>query len=289
MDTSVYKLTLVTGLSGAGKSVALATLEDNGYNCIDNLPLNLLPSLASEIQSANYQWQHTAVGIDARSHDESFETVPLLLDAIKSDKLTVEIIYLEADNEILLKRFSETRRRHPLTDHDTDLESAINEERELLSPLTQIADLTINTSKTTLHQLRRLLSDRVTDRDSAEMSVLIKSFGFKHGMPANADFMFDMRCLPNPHWDPDLRPMTGRDKPVADFLEKDERVQEMYKQLESMIANWTPCFALEGRSYLTFAIGCTGGQHRSVYMVERLGKHFQAFLPNVQIFHRELS
>jgi UPF0042 nucleotide-binding protein len=249
----------------------------------------LLPSLASEIQSANYQWQHTAVGIDARSHDESFEKVPLLLDAIKSDKLTVEIIYLEADNEILLKRFSETRRRHPLTDHDTDLESAINEERELLSPLTQIADLTINTSKTTLHQLRRLLSDRVTDRDSAEMSVLIKSFGFKHGMPANADFMFDMRCLPNPHWDPDLRPMTGRDKPVADFLEKDERVQEMYKQLESMIANWTPCFALEGRSYLTFAIGCTGGQHRSVYMVERLGKHFQAFLPNVQIFHRELS
>jgi len=279
----------VTGLSGAGKSVALATLEDNGYNCIDNLPLNLLPSLASEIQSANYQWQHTAVGIDARSHDENFEKVPLLLDAIKSDKLTVEIIYLEADNEILLKRFSETRRRHPLTDHDTDLESAINEERELLSPLTQIADLTINTSKTTLHQLRRLLSDRVTDRDSAEMSVLIKSFGFKHGMPANADFMFDMRCLPNPHWDPDLRPMTGRDKPVADFLEKDERVQEMYKQLESMIANWTPCFALEGRSYLTFAIGCTGGQHRSVYMVERLGKHFQAFLPNVQIFHRELS
>ena len=289
MDTSVYKLTLVTGLSGAGKSVALATLEDNGYNCIDNLPLNLLPSLASEIQSANYQWQHTAVGIDARSNDENFEKVPLLLDAIKSDKLTVEIIYLEADNEILLKRFSETRRRHPLTDHDTDLESAINEERELLSPLTQIADLTINTSKTTLHQLRRLLSDRVTDRDSAEMSVLIKSFGFKHGMPANADFMFDMRCLPNPHWDPDLRPMTGRDKPVADFLEKDERVQEMYKQLESMIANWTPCFALEGRSYLTFAIGCTGGQHRSVYMVERLGKHFQAFLPNVQIFHRELS
>jgi UPF0042 nucleotide-binding protein len=289
MDTSVYKLTLVTGLSGAGKSVALATLEDNGYNCIDNLPLNLLPSLASEIQSANYQWQHTAVGIDARSHDESFEKVPLLLDVIRSDKLTVEIIYLEADNEILLKRFSETRRRHPLTDHDTDLESAINEERELLSPLTQIADLTINTSKTTLHQLRRLLSDRVTDRDSAEMSVLIKSFGFKHGMPANADFMFDMRCLPNPHWDPDLRPMTGRDKPVADFLEKDERVQEMYKQLESMIANWTPCFALEGRSYLTFAIGCTGGQHRSVYMVERLGKHFQAFLPNVQIFHRELS
>ena len=289
MDTSVYKLTLVTGLSGAGKSVALATLEDNGYNCIDNLPLNLLPSLASEIQSANYQWQHTAVGIDARSHDESFENVPLLLDAIKSDKLTVEIIYLEADNEILLKRFSETRRRHPLTDHDTDLETAINEERELLAPLTQIADLTINTSKTTLHQLRRLLSDRVTDRDSAEMSVLIKSFGFKHGMPANADFMFDMRCLPNPHWDPDLRPMTGRDKPVADFLEKDERVQEMYKQLESMIANWTPCFALEGRSYLTFAIGCTGGQHRSVYMVERLGKHFQAFLPNVQIFHRELS
>ena len=289
MDTSVYKLTLVTGLSGAGKSVALATLEDNGYNCIDNLPLNLLPSLASEIQSANYQWQHTAVGIDARSHDESFEKVPLLLDEIKSDKLTVEIIYLEADNEILLKRFSETRRRHPLTDHDTDLESAINEERELLSPLTQIADLTINTSKTTLHQLRRLLSDRVTDRDSAEMSVLIKSFGFKHGMPANADFMFDMRCLPNPHWDPELRPMTGRDKPVADFLEKDERVQEMYKQLESMIANWTPCFALEGRSYLTFAIGCTGGQHRSVYMVERLGKHFQEFLPNVQIFHRELS
>ena len=289
MDTSVYKLTLVTGLSGAGKSVALATLEDNGYNCIDNLPLNLLPSLASEIQSTNYEWQHTAVGIDARSHDESFEKVPLLLDAIKSDKLTVEIIYLEADNEILLKRFSETRRRHPLTDHDTDLETAINEERELLSPLTQIADLTINTSKTTLHQLRRLLSDRVTDRDSAEMSVLIKSFGFKHGMPANADFMFDMRCLPNPHWDPDLRPMTGRDKPVADFLEKDERVQEMYKQPESMIANWTPCFALEGRSYLTFAIGCTGGQHRSVYMVERLGKHFQEFLPNVQIFHRELS
>lgn len=289
MDTSVYKLTLVTGLSGAGKSVALATLEDNGYNCIDNLPLNLLPSLASEIQSANYEWQHTAVGIDARSHDESFEKVPRLLDAIKSDKLTVEIIYLEADNEILLKRFSETRRRHPLTDHDTDLETAINEERELLAPLTQIADLTINTSKTTLHQLRRLLSDRVTDRDSAEMSVLIKSFGFKHGMPANADFMFDMRCLPNPHWDPDLRPMTGRDKPVADFLEKDERVQEMYKQLESMIANWTPCFALEGRSYLTFAIGCTGGQHRSVYMVERLGKHFQEFLPNVQIFHRELS
>lgn len=290
MSTTAPRLIVVSGLSGSGKSIALNVLEDAGFNCIDNLPLHLFETLAHDmIRQENPVAPLTAVGIDARAPCQHLDLLPRLIDDLRDNGIHCEILFLEADTDILIQRFSETRRRHPLTDELHDLEAAIEQERRLLEPLRDAADLRIDTSRTNLHQLRELISGAVAIRRGDEMSIVLKSFGFKHGMTRNANFLFDVRCLPNPHWNPELRPLTGKDKPVADFLEQNEAVDRMFYDINDFIQRWIPCFEQEGRAYLTIAIGCTGGQHRSVYMVERLRRRLEGQGRKVLCRHRELA
>lgn len=289
MPNQQPKLIVVSGLSGSGKSIALNVLEDVGYNCIDNLPVSLFETLVRDLSIQTPTQQRTAIGIDARIADAELTKVPSLVKQLREHGFDCEIVFLSADNDILIRRFSETRRRHPLTNKNNDLESAIDLERDLLSPLRDNAWLQIDTSRTTLHELREIIRRRVAERPGGELSIMLQSFGFKHGMPRNADYVFDMRCLPNPHWDPDLRPLTGRDPAVAHFLEQDLKVGQMFSHISEFLAHWVPCFEAEGRSYVTIAIGCTGGQHRSVYMTERLRAHFESQGRAVLCTHRELS
>ncbi len=284
------KLSIITGLSGSGKSVALHALEDAGYYCIDNLPAFLLPSLATEL--ANRQddcFQLTAVGIDARNPTDALGQLSVLMAPLKKQGIHYEVIFLEAQDETLIKRFSETRRKHPLSNDNRSLAEAISYERELLASFLSAADLKIDTTQTNVHQLRRLIQDRMSDHGETELSLLVQSFGFKHNVPRDADFVFDVRCLPNPHWHPELRPLTGRDNAVISFLEKSSDAQEMKKNIKDYLMRWIPNFADDGRSYLTIAIGCTGGQHRSVYLAEQLAADFQATGQHVQVRHREIS
>jgi len=283
------KLVVVSGLSGSGKSIALNALEDSGYNCIDNLPVSLFQTLAQEIRASATLSGQTAIGIDARAPCHELDKVPELIRELRAAGIDCEILFLEADTDILIQRFSETRRRHPLTDGRHDLESAIAQERHLLVPLSEGADLVIDTTRTTLHQLREIIRERVAQRPVGELSVMLQSFGFKHGMPRNANFVFDVRCLPNPHWHPGLRPLTGKDQAVAEFLEESDSVKRMRYDLNQFIQRWIPCFEAEGRSYLSIAIGCTGGQHRSVYLVEHLAQAFQEQERKVLCIHRELA
>jgi len=283
------KFVVVTGLSGSGKSVALNTLEDLGYYCIDNLPSFLLESYADALigeQAARFA--ETAVGVDARNAPEDLLRVPPVVARLRDAGIAAEIVFLEADDEVLVQRFSETRRRHPLTDSDTSLADAIRRERELLAPLLSSADLNIDTTRTNLHELRDLMRRRVAERPAGVLSLLFLSFGFKRGVPRDADLVFDARCLPNPHWETGLRPLTGRDPEVVAFLERDPRVPAYLDQVGGFLQAWLPCFRDEGRSYLTVAIGCTGGQHRSVYLVEQLARRFRGTEPRVLVSHREL-
>jgi UPF0042 nucleotide-binding protein len=285
------RLVVVSGLSGAGKSVALHTLEDLGYYCIDNLPVDLLPALASQMTSpGSPDYEFTAVGIDARNPSRALERFPSILNELRSHCVDCQLVFLEAEDPILIKRFSETRRRHPLTSDEVSLAEAIARERQLLGPLASCADLRIDTSLTTLHQLRDLVRLRVGGGAPGALSVMLLSFGFKHGVPRDADFVFDVRCLPNPHWEPHLRPLTGRDAPVVEFLGCDALVDEMFEDLAGFLQDWIPRFEAENRAYLTVALGCTGGQHRSVYMAERLGEHLRAHGRwSVIVRHRELT
>lgn len=283
------KLIIITGLSGSGKSVALNTLEDLGYYCIDNLPAFMLPGLAEGFtKSNNERFQLTAVGIDARDPTAKLDSISTLLQPLKKQGISYEIIFLEAQDETLIKRFSETRRRHPLSDDEHPLAEAILQERELLAPLLNAADLHIDTTHTNLHELRQIISSRISDRTERELSLLFESFGFKHAVPRDADFVYDVRCLPNPHWQQSLRPLTGKDAAVAEFLEGYDRVTQLKEDIINFLENWIPCFEADGRNYLTIAIGCTGGQHRSVYLTEQLAAHFQKQNRQVQIRHREL-
>jgi len=283
------KFVIVTGLSGSGKSVALNTLEDLGYYCIDNLPSFLLESFAEALIGEHAaRFKETAVGMDARNAPEDLRLVPPVVTRLRAAGIAAEIVFLEADDEVLVQRFSETRRRHPLTDADTSLADAIRRERELLAPLLSSADLRIDTSRTNLHELRELMRRRVAERPAGVLSLLFLSFGFKRGVPRDADLVFDARCLPNPHWEPALRPLTGRDPEVAAFLERDRRVPAYLDDIGGFLSAWLPCFRDEGRSYLTVAIGCTGGQHRSVYLVEQLARRFRGSEPRVLVSHREL-
>ena len=283
------RVVLVTGLSGSGKSIALNVLEDVGFYCIDNLPVSLFEALVRDITVQPTQARAlTAIGIDARSPGAELTQLPGLVKRLRDHGVDCEIIFLDADDSILIQRFSETRRRHPLTEDGRTLEKAIKLEREMLDPLLDLAHLKVDTTRTTLHELREIVRARVAERGSEDMSVMLQSFGFKHGIPRNADFVFDARCLPNPHWHPELRPQTGKDQAVADFLGADPQVHGMLQQIGEFLAQWIPCFESEGRSYLTIAVGCTGGQHRSVYLVERLQRFFQAQGRDVVISHREL-
>ena len=284
------KLVVISGVSGSGKSTALHVLEDQDFYCIDNLPVGLLPDFASKMQALpGGIGKLAAVGIDARNPALDLRSFPEILGTLKETGLECEIIYLDADDEVLLKRFSETRRKHPLSDRGVSLLEAIHHERMLLQPIALRADLNANTTRSNVHQLRDLIRERILGRKDAGMSIMFESFGFKHGHSTDADFVFDARVLPNPHWETKLRVLTGKDNPVASFLEGQELVEKFYGQIQTLMEDWIPCFEADNRSYLTIAIGCTGGQHRSVYLAERLGHYFQQHYNNIIIRHRDLS
>jgi len=283
------KLIIVSGLSGSGKSIALQALEDMGYNCIDNLPIALLHALAVQIKhAADPISRHFAVGIDARNLAPDLETFPDLLDSLRAMDLDTQVIYLTADDATLIKRFSETRRKHPLTTNNISLNEAITQERDFLAPVSSMASLTLDTSHTNVHQLRDYIRQCVEGNKADGLSILIESFGFKHGIPNDANFIFDVRCITNPYWVPELRKSTGLDKIVIDYLEAHEDVLEMYKDIFNFLDHWIPRFQKENRSYMTIAVGCTGGYHRSVYLVDRLGKQLQEQYKSVVVRHREL-
>jgi len=283
------KLIIISGLSGSGKTVALHTLEDEDYYCVDNLPLGLLPDFVNQLLTQKIcLYENIAVGIDARSHAEDLREFSQIIKKVASHDIKIEIIYIQADRETLIKRFSDTRRKHPLTRKGLPLSEAIEIERNLLKEVSQSADLYIDTTFTNVHQLRDHIKDLVAHRDNTSLSVLFQSFGFKNGAPIDSDFVFDVRCLPNPHWIPELRHLTGQDPAVIAFLQSQEDVQEMLNYIRDYLHFLLPKFARQNRCYLTISIGCTGGQHRSVYIAEQLHDDFKAILPNVSLRHRDL-
>ncbi len=284
------KLVIVSGLSGSGKSIALHTLEDLGYYCIDNLPLYLLRAMFEELKQRPDAVHHKmAVSIDARNQADDLHQLPGLVKDIRKYGVQSEMIFLEAQDEVLLRRFSETRRKHPLTDEDRPLSDAIRLERELLESYLSDADLRIDTSRTNQHELRDIIRSHMDDRGPRKISLQFQSFGYKHGIPRDVDFVYDVRCLPNPHWEQELRSLTGQDSEVAKYLSKSDRVQQLKDDIIDFLERWVPIFEEDGRSYLTVAIGCTGGQHRSVYLVEQISSHFQRCGRDTITRHRELS
>jgi len=284
------KLLIVSALSGSGKSIALDTLEDCGYYCIDNLPVTLLEDFINHVMLVDKQtYAKTAVGIDARNQSESLANFSDILKSIRTKGIDCEIIFMQAEEATLLKRYSETRRRHPLTDLNTPLKEALKIEKDMLIPVAKHANVVIDTSRTHYHQLRELIRDQIGERDYQHISLQFQSFGFKHGVPLDADFVFDARSLPNPYWVPELRVLTGKDQAVANFLSEQPLVDEFFQDISVFLERWIPRFEAEGRSYLTIAIGCTGGQHRSVYIVEALVKHFNSPIVNVIVRHREIQ
>ncbi len=289
MSKAARRLVVVTGLSGSGKSIALHALEDLGFYCIDNLPVSLFEAFTQEMSVDADRYTQVAIGIDARNEGKNLPLVATLAARLRDNDIGCEILFLDADDSILIQRFSETRRRHPLTDQRRSLQAAIAFERQLLDPLLASADLRIDTTRTNLHQLREMIRQRVGGHELGQMSLLIQSFGFKQGIPNNADFVFDARCLPNPHWQAELRPLSGRDRAVAEFLLADSRALEYLEQIKTFLTYWVPCFESEGRSYLTVAIGCTGGQHRSVFLTEQLAAYFLGEGRQVLSSHRELE
>lgn len=283
------KLFIISGLSGSGKSTVLHVLEDIGFFCIDNLPISLLSNFAAQMVSTPERfYEYAAVGIDARNRSEDLKRFPSILSGLRTANLSCEVVFLDADDDILIKRFSETRRKHPLTKDNVSLAEAIKQERELLDPISHEADLYLETSHTNLHQLRDLIKERLTKSSNKTLSLLFMSFGFKHGIPADADYIFDVRCLPNPYWETQLREFTGQDQPVIDFLEKHDTVREMHDDIKSFAERWIPRIKSADRTYLTIAIGCTGGHHRSVYLINKLAKHF-AKEYDLIVRHREIE
>jgi len=283
-------LVIISGLSGSGKTVALHTLEDTGYYCIDNLPVSMLSAFGNHLREIPAADQtRYAVGIDARNRPEDLLRFEDILQSLRDQSIQTSIVFLTAEKSTLIKRFSETRRRHPLSGTDLPLADAIGRELNLLAPIQAKADLVIDTTATTIHQLRELVRKRLAQTVPG-LSILFQSFGFKHGIPGDADFVFDVRCLPNPHWEPNLRPLTGRDPEVVEYLGKQPEVGRMLEQIKGFLGSWVPSFERENRSYLTVAIGCTGGQHRSVYLTEQLGAHFRGSRgQQITVRHRELS
>jgi RNase adapter protein RapZ len=282
------QLIIVTGLSGSGKSIVLKALEDSGYYCIDNLPATLLPQISQHLDTKDADTapqDRVAISIDTRS--AALETLPDNIAQLKTQGIAVQVIFLESNVETLVKRFSETRRRHPLSDEETTLAESIQHERDLLA---QLADLghRIDTSDLSANTLRSWVKDFIAQEKSG-LTLLFVSFGFKHGIPLDADIVFDVRSLPNPHYDPKLKPLTGKDKAVKKFLDDQQGAQAMYEDIRGFIERWLPSFIQDNRSYLTVAIGCTGGQHRSVYFAEKLGQYFHNEQQKVLVRHRELE
>jgi UPF0042 nucleotide-binding protein len=280
---------IVSGLSGSGKTIALQALEDAGVYCIDNLPAVLLPHFAGLLSDMrNNAIMNVAIGLDVRNR-AFLADLPKNLRELRTRGIQYRIIFLDAEESILVKRFKETRRRHPMLDHQTPLVEAIRMEKKLLEPLSTDAALRIDTTRTTPHELRTQVNNFARGEETAGLTLLFESFGYKHGTPLDSDFVFDVRCLPNPYWQTELRQYTGLDKPVVDFLEQNGEVELMYDEIRGFLEKWLPRFEREDRTYLTIAIGCTGGQHRSVYLVRRLAEYFSDKGIKTQVRHRELK
>jgi UPF0042 nucleotide-binding protein len=284
------RLIIVSGLSGSGKSVALHLLEDIDFYCVDNIPAALLkPLISHTIRGTDEVYPRTAVGLDARNRPNEIETIPALVAELRRSGVSCEVLYLHATDEVLLKRYAETRRKHPLVCADVSLREAIASERKLLEPITVAADLVIDTSNMGVHALRERIRERMDRRREGRLALLFESFGYKHGIPGDADFVFDVRTLPNPYWEHSLRRLTGQDPPVVDYLASHPSVNRMLAALIEFLSQRIAEFAQADRSYLTVAVGCTGGQHRSVYIAERLAEHFRQSYPEVMIRHDSLQ
>lgn len=288
------QLVVISGRSGSGKSASLHALEDLGYYAIDNLPAGLLEPLVQQSRSEHGNPKKIAVSIDARNLPHDLDHFPHILQALKADGVACTVVYLNANAKTLMERFSATRRRHPLTRHDhLSLSEAIEEEQRLLEPIANLSDLLIDTTRLSVHELRNLVAERVANRSQQQTTLLFQSFGFKRGVPLDVDLMFDARCLPNPFWDTRLRPLTGLDQAVIEFLSQQSEAQAMLDDIRQYLERWLPRYVHSGRSYVTIGIGCTGGQHRSVWLTEHLGQYFKAqhheAYPSIQIRHRELG
>lgn len=285
------KLIIVSGMSGSGKTVALHTLEDSGYYCIDNLPVMMLPQLVSKLAAHAEPgfYERVAVAIDARSGIETLSHFDSMLEEVRAQPVEVETLFLTCDNARLIKRFSETRRRHPLSRDGLPLTDAIHLEKQWLSNLQANADVTIDSSDLNVHELRQQIRRQWLPDQRGEMSILVQSFGFKYGTPSDTDFIFDSRCLPNPHWEESLRSQDGRSEAVAEYLQRYDSVNEMQQDILQFLEKWIPRFEQENRSYMTVSIGCTGGQHRSVYLAETIAAKLKRDHLNVSLRHREIS
>ncbi len=279
------EIIIISGRSGAGKSVALRVLEDAGYYCVDNIPLDLLPQLTDILSQSQ---SSVAISLDIRNIPNSANTLEQTLNTLQKYH-QLKIIFLEADRGTLIRRYSDSRRLHPLSLKDLSLEAAIDEEYRYLEPLIQHANFIIDTTHLSTHTLAERLREFLRGNSDKELKIIVESFGFKYGVPLDADYVFDVRFLPNPHWDPTLRPMTGLDTPVAEFLNSHTQVNEFIYLTRNYIDTWLPMLEKNNRSYLTIAIGCTGGKHRSVYIAQQLGEYFQAKGKIVQIQHKSLE
>jgi UPF0042 nucleotide-binding protein len=284
------RLIIVSGLSGSGKSVALHQLEDIDFYCVDNIPAALLkPFISHTIRGTDEVYPRTAVGLDARNRPNEIDTIPALVGELSKSGIACEVLFLHASDEVLLKRYAETRRKHPLVTPGVSLREAIASERKLLEPIVAAADLVIDTSAMGVHALRELIRERIDRRTDGRLALMFESFGYKHGIPGDADFVFDVRSLPNPYWQPALRHLNGRDAPVVAYLAAHDSVRAMITALIEFLTARIREFAEGNRSYLTIAIGCTGGQHRSVYIAEELARHFRGVYPQVLTRHDSLQ
>jgi RNase adapter protein RapZ len=284
------RLIIVSGLSGSGKSVALAMLEDLEFYCVDNIPAGLLPGfIAYTVRTSEPAYRRTAVGVDARNRPEDLADVPRLVEELRRSGIGCEVLFLRADDDTLIKRFSETRRRHPLSRAGVGLHEALEQEQRMLAPVANAADLTVDTSSLSVHELRELIRERVVERKAGGPSLLFQSFAYRHGVPDDADFVFDARALPNPYWEPSLRDCTGRDAAVEAFMSRHEEAARFLEDVTGFLERWLPSLVRSNRSYLTVAVGCTGGQHRSVYFAEKLAAHFDGRFGRALIRHRDLA
>lgn len=284
------QLIFVSGLSGSGKTVALHMLEDLGFYCIDNIPAGLLRTFVKHAVDADDKaFDKTAVGIDARNRPTDISKVPELFSRLREANIAHTVIFLHAGEAELLTRYSETRRKHPLSRDGIGLREALVAERELLDPVSREAHHIIDTTATSVHELREIVRSRVAQETSSKLTLQIGSFGFKNGVPSDADFVFDVRFLPNPYWDKNLRAFTGKDSAVVDFFDKEAMVAEKINDIVRLLESWLPDFEANNRSYLTVAVGCTGGQHRSVYVADKLTEHFRKKFPRVSCRHSGLN
>lgn len=288
MGDSQQHVVIVSGLSGAGKSTALKALEDMGYQCVDNLPIPLLDDFAEHIRTEPKLYRKVALGLDARAPDLRLAEIPERRRQLREAGLHCQLLFLTASDTTLVKRFSETRRRHPLARDAGALQASIEREREMLEPLRSSADWTIDTSDINIHQLTHQ-TWKCVGPDSAGLTLVLQSFGFSRGVPTDIDYLFDVRSLPNPHWNENLRPLTGRDREVVGWLEQERTVTELGNDIRDFLARWLPEMERAHRAFVTVGIGCTGGRHRSVYLVERIAGELREAYPELMVHHRDLS